>query len=92
MMQAGPQTFLGKLHLLDVPQHDCWKMCESTTMVSLKFPLQDPLQQVASNNTTIISNKLICFNKQIDLLIIQHLLEIIPSESKSNWEIKTAAC
>jgi len=54
-------------------------MCASTTMVSLKFPLQDPLQQVASINTTIISSKLICFNKQIDLFI-QHLLEIIPSE------------
>jgi len=24
-MQAGPQTFLGKLHLLDVPQHDNWR-------------------------------------------------------------------
>jgi len=42
----------------------CWKMCASTTMVSLKFPLQDPLQQVASINTTIISNKLICFNNK----------------------------
>jgi len=43
----------------------CWKMCASTTMVSLKFPLQDPLQQVASVNTTIISNKLIfCTNNR----------------------------
>jgi len=36
----------------------CWKMCASTTMVSLKFPLQDPLQAVATvatTNTTIIS-------------------------------------
>jgi len=42
-------------------------MCAFATMVSLKFPLQDPLQQAASSNTAIISNKLICFNKQIDL-------------------------
>jgi len=40
----------------------CWKMCASTTMASLKFPLQDSLQQVASSNTTIISSKLICCN------------------------------
>jgi len=40
----------------------CWKMCASTTMVSLKFPLQDPLQQEASINTTIISSKLIYCN------------------------------
>jgi len=42
-------------------------MCASTTMASLKFPLQDPPQQVASIITTIISSKLICFNKQISL-------------------------
>jgi len=42
----------------------CWKICASTTMVSLKFPLQDPLQQVASVNTTTISSKLNCFIKQ----------------------------
>jgi len=46
-------------------------MCASTTMASLKFPFQDPLQQVASVNTATISSKLICFNKQIDLLIQQ---------------------
>jgi len=46
----------------------CWKMCASATMVSLKFSLQDPLQQVASVNTTIISSKLICFNKQTPVL------------------------
>ena len=48
----------------------CWKMCASTTMVSLKFPLQDPLQAVATssnNHTTIISSKLICFNNWMDL-------------------------
>jgi len=32
----------------------------------------------SSTAVLILSNKLICFNKQIDLLIIQHLLEIIP--------------
>jgi len=46
---------------------NCWKMCTSTTMVSLKFLLQDPLQQVASINTTIISSKLNCFIKQAGL-------------------------
>jgi len=41
-------------------------MCASATNASLKFPLQDPLQQVASINTATISSKLICFdNKQI---------------------------
>jgi len=30
----------------------CWKMCASTTMVSLKFPLQDQLQAVATVATT----------------------------------------
>jgi len=43
---------------------ECWKMCASTTMVSLKFPLQDPHFEVptsrstttsSNNNTTIIS-------------------------------------
>jgi len=46
------------------PSKRCWEMCASTTMVSLKFPLQDPLQAVATssnNHTTIISNKLNCF-------------------------------
>jgi len=42
-------------------------MCASTTKASLKFPLQDPLQQVASINTTIISCKLNCFTKQTGL-------------------------
>jgi len=61
-------------------------------MVSLKFPLQGPLQAVATtssgnNHTTIISSKLNCFIKQAGLLIIQHLLENIPS--KHNWVIKT---
>jgi len=37
-------------------------------MESLKFPLQDPLQQVASSNTTTISNKLICNYNRIALL------------------------
>jgi len=41
-------------------------MCASTTMASLKFPLQDPPQQVASNTATI-SIKLICFNNWMDL-------------------------
>jgi len=57
----------------------CWKMCASTTMASLKFPLQDPLQAVATssnNHTTTISSKLNCFIKQAGLFI-QHLLEII---------------
>jgi len=45
-------------------------------MASLKFPLQDSPQQVASVDTTTISSKLICFNKQTDLFI-QHLLEIV---------------
>jgi len=36
-------------------------------MVSLKFPLQDPLQQVASSNLVTISNKLNCFIKQAGL-------------------------
>jgi len=48
-------------------------------MVSLKNPLQDPLQQVASSNTTIMSSKLI-FCTKIDLFI-QHLLEIIQQET-----------
>jgi len=61
-------------------------MCASTTVASLKFPLQDPLHNSGNNHTTIISSKLICFNKQIDLFI-QHLLEIIPSEC--HWVIKT---
>jgi len=42
---------------------DCWKMCAHTTMTSLKFSLQDPPQQVASDNTTMNSNKLNCFIK-----------------------------
>jgi len=32
----------------------CWKTCASTTMVSLKFPLQDPLQAVATVATTTL--------------------------------------
>jgi len=32
----------------------CWKMCASTTMASLKFPLQDPLQAVATVATTTL--------------------------------------
>jgi len=32
----------------------CWKTCASTTTVSLKFPLQDPLQAVATVATTTL--------------------------------------
>jgi len=53
----------------------CWKMCASATMASLKFLLQDPLQQAASINTTTISNKLNLFQQTNRSL--QHLLEII---------------
>jgi len=55
---------------LRMRRRNCWKMCASTTMVSLKFPLQDPLQAVATssnNHTTIISSKLNCFIKQAGL-------------------------
>jgi len=45
----------------------CWKMCASTTVASLKFPLQDPLQQAASGKTDTISDKLNCFIKQAGL-------------------------
>jgi len=31
-----------------------WKMCASTTMASLKFPLQDPLQAAATAATTTL--------------------------------------
>jgi len=66
----------------------CWKMCAPTTMASLKFPLQDPLQQVASINTTmILVNWTVSPNKQVSLIINQHLQEIIPSECC--WVIKT---
>jgi len=34
--------------------HQCWKMCASTTMASLKFSLQDPLQAVATAATTTL--------------------------------------
>jgi len=47
-------------------------MCASATMVSLKFPLQDPPQQAASSNTTMISIELNCFTKQTGLFVIQH--------------------
>jgi len=47
-------------------------------IVSLKFPIQDPLQPAASSNTAMISDKLI-FCAKMDLFI-QHLLEIVPSE------------
>jgi len=57
---------------------DCWKMCASATMASLKFPLQDPLQQAASINTATISDELIFCTTNRSL--IQHLLEIVPSE------------
>jgi len=73
------------------PMPLCWKMCASTTMVSLKFPLQDPLQAVATssnNHTTIISSELNCFIRQAGLFLMlsQHSLEIIPSEY--HWVIK----
>jgi len=32
----------------------CWKMCASTTMASLRFPLQDPLQAAATVATTTL--------------------------------------
>jgi len=35
-------------------EDNCWKTCASTTMVSLKFPLQDPLQAVATVATTTL--------------------------------------
>jgi len=55
----------------------CWKMCASATVVSLKFPLQDPQQTAATgsnNHTTTISGKLICFHNRTDLFV-QHLPE-----------------
>jgi len=57
----------------------CWKMCASATMVSLKFPLQDPPQQAASSNATTISSELI-FCTKTDLFI-QHSLETIRREA-----------
>jgi len=51
--------------------------------------LQDPLQQVASSNTTIISSKLICYYNRIDLFI-QHLLEIIPRDRLSDEDGRSA--
>jgi len=37
---------------VNMASRKCWEMCASTTMVSLKFPLQDPLQAVATVATT----------------------------------------
>jgi len=81
MLPPKPTPEIIPWHMLcmDLVDLCCWKMCASTTMVSLKNPLQDPLQHVASSNTAIISNKLICCHNRIDLFI-QHLLEIIPSD------------
>jgi len=55
-------------------------MCASTTIASLKFPLQDPLQAVATssnNHTTIISSKLKCFIKQAGLFNVNHPTQLI---------------
>jgi len=72
----------------------CWKMCASTTMVSLKFPLQDPLQAAATAATAasttlpqFLHNWSVC--QQTDLFI-QHHVEIVPSKCYQCWVIKTS--
>jgi len=60
-------------------------------MVSLKFPLQDPLQAVATaatTNTTIISMQLICLptNRSLHSTLCRNCPQRV---STSNWVIKT---
>jgi len=64
-----------------------WNMLEDVCIYNngiFEVLLQDPLQQVASINTTIISSKLNCFITSRSL--IQHLLEIIRREQRRSSE------
>jgi len=68
---------------------NCWKMCASTTMVSLKFPLQDPLQAVATVATTTLPHNFYI----TDLLLqqdrsLQHYIEIIQREAVDELVVK----